>query len=120
MSNSIRLLLKQASPYTLVKELIINGKEVSGVGKFVKFDRLSGLAYFSKESNGIFVVICEKIDKIEFVSAAETKPKAKPKAKPEPKPKPKPKPKVILKPLRKPIPKPIPKPKLNFKTKTEL
>ncbi|MEI4622921.1 hypothetical protein KFD70_15345 [Bacillus pfraonensis] len=112
MSNSIRLLLKQASPYTLVKELIINGKEVSGVGKFVKFDRLSGLAYFSKESNGIFVVICEKIDKIEFVSAAETKPKAKPE--------PKPKPKLILKPLRKPIPKPIPKPKLNFKTKTEL
>ncbi|HEK9100552.1 TPA: hypothetical protein SUB30_001851 [Bacillus pseudomycoides] len=118
MSNSIRLLLKQASPYTLVKELIINGKEVSGVGKFVKFDRLSGLAYFSKESNGIFVVICEKIDKIEFVSAAETKPKAKPE--PKPKPKPEPKPKLILKPLRKPKPKPIPKPKLNFKTKTEL
>lgn len=108
MSNSIRLLLKQASPYTLVKELIINGKEVSGVGKFVKFDRLSGLAYFSKESNDIFVVICEKIDKIEFVSTAETK--AKPKAKP----------KLILKPLRKPLRKPLPKPKLNFKTKTEL
>ncbi|MBC6974828.1 hypothetical protein H9I32_21275 [Bacillus sp. Xin] len=107
MSNSIRLLLKQASPYTLVKELIINGKEVSGVGKFVKFDRLSGLAYFSKESNDIFVVICEKIDKIEFVSAAESKPKAKPIRKP------------VLKPVREPIRKPIPKPILNFKTKSE-
>ncbi|WP_410982195.1 hypothetical protein [Bacillus cereus] len=107
MSNSIRLLLKQASPYTLVKELIINGKEVSGVGKFVKFDRLSGLAYFSKESNDIFVVICEKIDKIEFVSAAESKPKAKPIRKP------------VLKPVREPIRKSIPKPILNFKTKSE-
>ncbi|MCI0763969.1 hypothetical protein [Bacillus sp. TL12] len=109
MSNSIRLLLKQTSPYTLVKELIINGKEVSGVEKFVKFDRLSGLAYFSKESNDIFVVICEKIDKIEFVSAAESKPK--PKAKPIRKP--------VLKPVREPIRKPIPKPILNFKTKSE-
>ncbi|MEN1937388.1 hypothetical protein AAIE21_17825 [Paenibacillus sp. 102] len=107
MSNSIRFLLKQASPYTLVKELIINGKEVSGIGKFVKFDRLSGLAYFSKESNGIFVVICEKINKIEFASAAETKPK------------PIREPKLILKPIREPKSKPIPKPKLNFKTKTE-
>jgi hypothetical protein len=66
LSNPIRQLLEQTSPDTLVKTLMINGKTVKDVQKFAKFDSLTGLAYFKQKSNSTFVVIVEKIDKLEF------------------------------------------------------
>ncbi|MFD1038774.1 hypothetical protein ACFQ3N_10280 [Virgibacillus byunsanensis] len=52
---------------TAVVELMMNGEDVSGVEEFVRYDRDTGLAYFTNKSNSTFVAICDKIDMIEFM-----------------------------------------------------
>jgi hypothetical protein len=58
--------LEQTPPGTLIQELMINGEDVSRVEEFVKYDRITGLAYFTNNTNSVFVAIADKIDMIEF------------------------------------------------------
>ncbi|MFD1038776.1 hypothetical protein ACFQ3N_10290 [Virgibacillus byunsanensis] len=67
MPNPICILLLETPPNTAVKELMMNGEDVSGVEKFVKYDSRRGLAYFTNSSGSTFVALCKKIDMIEFI-----------------------------------------------------
>ncbi len=71
LTNPICLLLEQTPPGTLIQELMINGEDVSRVEEFVKYDRVTGLAFFTNKSNSVFVAIAEKIDMIEFIPEIE-------------------------------------------------
>lgn len=71
VTNPICQLLEQTPPGTLIQELMINGEDVSRVEEFVKYDRVTGLAFFTNKSNSVFVAIAEKIDMIEFIPEIE-------------------------------------------------
>lgn len=66
MSNYICQLLEKVRPGTTVNELKLNGKGIEGVKKFVKYDKVTGLAFFSNRSGSTFAAIGEKINSIEF------------------------------------------------------
>ncbi|MFB4167000.1 hypothetical protein [Virgibacillus sp. JSM 102003] len=67
MSNPLSELLSETPPGTAVRELMMNGEDVSGVETFVKYDEKTGLAYFSNSSGSTFVAIGDRIDMIEFM-----------------------------------------------------
>ncbi|MRG87896.1 hypothetical protein [Salinibacillus xinjiangensis] len=71
--TSICRLLEETPSGTAVKELMMNGEDVSGVEEFVRYDRKRGLAYFTNSSNSTFVAICERIDMIEFTTSNKKK-----------------------------------------------
>jgi len=71
LSSPLCNLLKKTPKNTLVKELMINGEDVSGVQKFVKYDKDRDLAYFVNNSGSTFVCIGERIDMIEFTTEEE-------------------------------------------------
>ncbi|MGM7634928.1 hypothetical protein [Bacillus sp. Hm123] len=71
MSNHICRLLEETPPGTAIRELMMNGEDISTVEEFVKYDRITGLAFFTNKSNSVFVAIAERIDMIEFEFAAE-------------------------------------------------
>lgn len=72
MSSPLCRLLRDTPTNTLVKELMINGEDVSGVQKFVKYDKARDLVYFTNNSGSTFVAIGERIDMIEFTTEDES------------------------------------------------
>lgn len=74
LSSPLCKLLQVTPTNTLVKELMINGEDVSRVQKFVKYDKYRDLAYFTNNSGSTFICIGERIDMIEFSSEEEQKP----------------------------------------------
>lgn len=71
ISNHICRLLERIPPGTAVREIMMNGEDVSSVEEFVKYDKKTGLVYFTNKSNSTFVGVGERIDMIEFEFAAE-------------------------------------------------
>ncbi|SET23085.1 hypothetical protein SAMN05216389_10775 [Oceanobacillus limi] len=68
MNNPLCKLLEQVPEGTRVKELMMNGEDVSGVETFVEYDSVTGLAIFKNDSNSTFVAVAERIDMIEFIT----------------------------------------------------
>ncbi|MBP1949316.1 hypothetical protein [Virgibacillus litoralis] len=66
MFNPIKSLLAETPTGTAVQELMMNGEDISGVEKFVKYDKKRDLAYFSNSSGSTFIAVGERIDMIEF------------------------------------------------------
>ncbi|KKI91685.1 hypothetical protein WQ54_13265 [Bacillus sp. SA1-12] len=73
MSSPLSKLLQVTPTNTLVKELMINGEDVSRVQRFVKYDKFRDLAYFTNDSGSTFICIGERIDMIEFTTEEEQK-----------------------------------------------
>lgn len=71
MSNPICRLLEKVPPGTKVIELMMNGEDVSRVDTFMGYDKKTGLALFTNESNSTFVAIASRIDMIEFAPIDE-------------------------------------------------
>ncbi|WP_047984320.1 hypothetical protein [Ornithinibacillus californiensis] len=65
-TNPICKVLEQTPSGTRVKELMMNGEDISTVDTFVKYDRLRGLVYFTNDDHHTFIAICDRIDMIEF------------------------------------------------------
>lgn len=65
MSNSLCKLLEHTPSGTSVNQIFIKGEDWSGMDKFIKYDKRTGLAYFIK-SNNTFTAVAERIDMIEF------------------------------------------------------
>jgi len=66
LSNSLCKLLEHTPAGTSVNQLLIRGEDWTGMDKFIKYDKETGLAYFVNKSNRTFVAIAERIDMIEF------------------------------------------------------
>jgi hypothetical protein len=66
MYNPLCELLEETPCGTPVVELMMNGEDVSRVETFERYDRKTGLVYFTNSDNSTFVAVCNRIDMIEF------------------------------------------------------
>jgi hypothetical protein len=66
MYNPLCDLLAETPAGTPVVELMMNGEDVSRVETFERYDRKTGLVYFTNSDNSTFVAVCDRIDMIEF------------------------------------------------------
>lgn len=66
LSNSLCKLLEKTPSGTPVNQILMKGEDWTGMDKFIKYDKKTGLAYFINKSNHTFVAVAERIDMIEF------------------------------------------------------